>query len=135
MPSLTFYPLGNADCCRVVLADGRQVLFDYANQRNPDDPNDKRCDLEADLRGDMKKAKQSAFAAVAFTHLDDDHVCGSDKIFHFEHAKVYQTGDRLKIDELWVPAAAIIDPDCEDSAKIVRAEARYRLKQGSGIKV
>jgi hypothetical protein len=117
------------------LADGRQVLFDYANQRDSNDANDKRCDLEKEIRSDMKKANRSAFAAVAFTHLDDDHVCGSNKIFCFDHSADYQSGDRLKIDELWVPAAAIIETGLEDSAKIVRAEARYRLKQGSGIKV
>ena len=135
MPSLTFYPLGNADCSRIALAGGEQILFDYADQRDPDDPEDKRCDLRREIRNDMKKAKRDAFAVVAYTHLDDDHVCGSEDIFYFEHAKRYQEGDRLKIDELWVPAAAIIDPDCEDSAQVVRAEARYRLKQGSGIKV
>ena len=135
MPSLTFYPLGNADCCRIALGDGQQILFDYADQRNPKDSQDKRCDLKTEIRNDMKKAKKDDFAAVAFTHLDDDHVCKSDEVFYLEHAKRYQDGDRFKIQELWVPAAAIIDSDCEDSAQIIRAEARYRLKQGSGIKV
>lgn len=135
MPSLTFYPLGNADCCRIALADGQQILFDYADQRNPEDPKDKRCDLKTEMRNDMKKAKKDDFTAVAFTHLDDDHVCGSEQVFYLEHAKRYQDGERFRIKELWVPAAAIIDPDCEDSAQIIRAEARYRLKQGSGIRV
>ena len=31
MPKLTFYPLGNADTCLIDLADGRKVLFDYAD--------------------------------------------------------------------------------------------------------
>jgi len=135
MPSLTFHPLGNADCCRIALVGGEQILFDYADKRNPQDPDDKRCDLKAELRSDMKKLKKDVFAAVAFTHLDDDHVCGAEEVFFLEHAARYQDGERFKIEELWVPAAAIIDPDCQDSAQIVRAEARYRLKQGKGIKV
>lgn len=135
MPSLTFYPMNNADCCRIELADGRQVLFDYANQRDPNNPSDKRCDLAKEVRRDMKKAKKDAFDVVAFTHLDDDHVCGAQDVLYFDHADCYQVGDRIKIKELWVPAAAITEVGVQDSARIVRAEARHRLKEGSGIKV
>jgi hypothetical protein len=135
MPSLTFYPLGNADCCRLSLAGGEQVLFDYGNERNPNDPTDKRCDLNVEIRKDMKRAKRDVFDVVAYTHLDNDHVCGSENMFYLEHAAKYQEGDRLKITELWVPAAAIIEDGCEDSARIIRAEARHRLKNGAGIKV
>ena len=41
----------------------------------------------------------------------------------------------IKIAKLWVPAAAIVDDQCEDEAKILQAEARHRLKSGKGIKV
>lgn len=33
MHKVTFFPLGNADCTRIVLANGKRVLFDYANTR------------------------------------------------------------------------------------------------------
>jgi hypothetical protein len=36
---------------------------------------------------------------------------------------------------LWVPAAVIIDDSCEDEAKILQAEARYRLREGKNIRV
>ena len=135
MPSLTFYPLGNADCCRIHLANGDQMLFDFGALRDSDDEDDKRCDLPAEVRKDMEEAKRDSFAAVAFTHLDDDHVKGSEDFFFLEHAQCYQVGDRFKIDELWVPAAAIIEEGCKDSARVIRAEARYRLKTGQGIRV
>jgi hypothetical protein len=135
MPSLTFYPLGNADCCRIHLANDDQVLFDFGAMRNPSDPNDKRCDLVAAVRKDMEKVKRDAFAAVAFTHLDNDHVKGSQDFFYLEHANCYQQGDRFKINELWVPAAAILEEGCEDDARIIRAEARYRLKKSQGIRI
>ena len=135
MPSLTFYPIGNADCCRIHLANDDQVLFDFGAMRGANDPNDKRCDLAAEVRKDMKKAKREAFAAVAFTHLDNDHVKGSQDFFYLEHANCYQEGDRFKINELWVPAAAILEEGLEDDARIIRAEARYRLKNGERIRV
>ena len=135
MPSLTFYPVGNADCCRIHLANDDQVLFDFGGMRDANDPNDKRCDLPAEVRKDMKKAKRDAFAAVAFTHLDNDHVKGSQDFFYLEHAKCYQEGERFKINELWVPAAAILEEGLKDDAGIIRAEARYRLKNGKRIRV
>ena len=135
MPKLIFYPLGNADCCRVSLNNGAQVLFDFGALRNQNDESDKRCDLPAEVRKDMEDAKRESFAVVAFTHLDNDHVRGSQDFFYLEHAKCYQNGDRFKIDELWVPAAAILEEGCEDDARVVRAEARYRLKNGERIRV
>ncbi len=135
MPSLTFFPLGNADCCRIDLAEGDQLLFDYAAMRDPKDKNDKRCDLPAELRVDLKSRERDAYRVVAFTHLDDDHVHGASEFFYFEHAEKYQSDSRIRIEELWVPAAAIIEEGCEDEARIIRAEARHRLKEGKGIRV
>ncbi len=135
MPRLTFYPLGNADCCLVGLVDGTQILFDYAATRDSNNKQDKRIDLAVELRRDLKKAKRDSFRAVVFTHLDNDHVKGAQDFFFLDHAECYQKGDRFKIEELWVPAAAIIEEGCEDDARIVRAEARHRLKKGYGIRV
>ena len=50
MPEITFYPVGNADTFVIGLAGGEQIIFDYADRRNRDDNNDKRCDLPAELR-------------------------------------------------------------------------------------
>jgi hypothetical protein len=135
MPSLTFFPLGNADSCRIELAGNEQILFDYAALRDPNDKNEKRCDLPAELRKDLKKAKRDSFDVVAFTHLDDDHVHGALDFFYLEHAAKYQSKDRIKIDELWVPAAAIIEEGLKDDARAIRAEARHRLKNGERIRV
>jgi hypothetical protein len=32
---LTFHPLGTADCTRIDMANGRKMLVDYADMRNP----------------------------------------------------------------------------------------------------
>lgn len=133
--TLTFHPLGNADCTRIDFADGRKMLVDYADMRNDRDPADKRIDLPAELKADLRAAGRKDFDVVMFTHLDDDHCCGAGDFFRLEHALKYQGEGRPKIKELWVPAAAITEDGIEDSARLVRQEARYRLRKGEGIRV
>jgi hypothetical protein len=135
MPTLTFYPLGNADCCRIDLVNGKKLLFDYANMRCPDDPEDRRIDLAAALKADLDAANRTNFDVVAFTHLDADHIKGASEFFFLRHAKKYQSDERIQIDELWVPAAVITEDGCEDEAAIIQAEARHRLREGQGIRV
>lgn len=132
---ITFHPLGNADCTRIDLSDGKKLLIDYADMRNDDDPADTRIDLPAELKNDLRAAKRNDYDVVCYTHLDDDHCCGSGDFFWLEHALKYQGEGRTKIKELWVPAAAILEDGVEDSARIIRQEARHRLKKGSGIRV
>lgn len=132
---ITFFPLGNADSSLIRLADNQLVLLDYANKRDPKNQYDDRCDLPEELRKEMDDAEQEDFSVVCFTHLDDDHVCGAADFFWLEHAAKYQEEGRPKINELWVPAAAITEVGVEDSAWAIRQEARHRLRQGSGIKV
>jgi hypothetical protein len=135
MHKIHFFPLGNADCLRIDLEAGRQVLFDYANMRAASDKNDKRIDLPKVLRENLDAQGRDYYDVVAFTHLDDDHCCGAGEFFYLEHAEKYQGDDRIKINELWVPAAAIIEEGCEDDSRIIRQEARHRLRTGKGIRV
>lgn len=135
MHKITFQPLENADCCRVDLSNGKKLLFDYGNMRNKDDKDDLRINLEKTLKDDLAEADRDYYDVVAFTHADDDHIHGFSEFFHLEHVKKYQGDGRVKIDELWVPAAIITEEGAEDEARILRAEARYRLKEGKGIRV
>lgn len=132
---MKFFPTGNADTTFIQLANNQVVLLDYAHMRNAADPYDKRIDLPAAIREAMDDAGQESFRVVAFTHLDKDHIYRSNEFFWFDHAQKYQGGDRLKIDELWVPAGAITEMSLDDDARIIRQEARHRLIRGSGIKV
>jgi hypothetical protein len=131
--TLTLFPLGNADCCRIDLENGKQMLIDYADMRCADDVTDKRIDLPARLRKDLGDRKH--YEVVAFTHLDDDHVRGSSDFFYWQHALCYQSDDRIKVEELWVPAAAIVEDGVEDCARVIRQEAKHRLREGRGIRV
>lgn len=140
MIKVTFHNLGNADCIRIALSNGRKLLFDYAHMADPDDQDDLRCDLPRELRDDL--GDEESFDVVAFTHLDHDHIARATEFFHFEHVKKYQ-GDvdgeaRIKIDEMWVPAAVITESlgsDASDDAKAIQKEARERFKAKAGIRV
>ena len=132
---INFFPLGNADTLRLDLADGRKVLVDYAATRNDEDDKDKRCDLPAELRRDLKKARRDFFDALCITHIDSDHCKGFGEFFWLEHAEKYQDDDRVKTKELWVPAAAVLEENLKGDARLVRTEARHRLREGKGVLV
>lgn len=130
-----FFPLGNADTVRLDLTDGRKVLVDYADMHCPDDDEDLRCDLAAELLRDLAKARRNYYDAVCITHLDNDHCTGFGDFFWLDHAKAYQSDDRIRMTELWVPAAAICEDSLDGDARLVRQEARHRLKEGKGVRV
>lgn len=136
MHKMTFFPSGNADTCRIDLANGKKILFDFANMKNPDDDEDLRCDLEQELRDDLEEADRDSYDVVVFTHLDEDHYKGSTNFFWFKYAKKYQGDDRIKIDTMWVPAAAITEEGLDKAeAKAIQKEARHRFKKGKDIRV
>lgn len=135
MHTATFHPIGNADSCLIELERGKKLLFDYANMRDPDDDADKRIDLSSELKSVLETANRDYFDVVAFTHADDDHIHGSSEFFFLEHAEKYQSADRIKIKELWVPSAMILEEGVDDEARILRTEARHRLREGKGIRV
>ena len=136
MHTITFYPLGNADCCLMHLSNDKRMLIDYAAMKDPDDEDDVRVDLPRLLLKDLQAAKSNEYEVVAFTHLDQDHYKGASDFFYLEHAEKYKGDDRIKIKMLWVPAAAIIDTKIDDpEGRIIQAEARHRLKEGKGIRV
>ena len=135
MHKLTFYPLGNADCCLIDLDNGQKLLFDYANMRDSSNKYDLRIDLPVALRDDLAEAEKNSYDVVAFTHADKDHINGFSEFFYLEHAKKYQDSDRIKIETLWVPAAVILEKADTEEHRILRREARHRLKEGKGIRV
>lgn len=138
MHKITYYPLDNAETLRLdINSNARKVLVDYADVRDPNNTFDLRCDLPTLLREDLKAAKRDYYDVVAFTHLDDDHVRGSGEFFHFEHATSRQGDGRIKMEEMWVPAFAVVESSLDGDSLTIRKEARYRLKElkGKGIRV
>jgi hypothetical protein len=135
MAKVTFYPLGNADTCLVRLDNDKLFVFDFADKRNADDPDDKRIDLKQSFLEDVGFPEREYVDVLAFTHGDDDHVRKAPEMFWLEHATKYQGEGRVKANELWVPAAMIVEEGSEDDTKIIRAEARYRFLNRKGIRV
>lgn len=139
MNKVIFYNVGNGDSSQIVLSNGKRVLFDFCHRLDGEDKESPLLDLKKRLRDELKEAKRDYFDVVGFTHGDDDHIAKSTEFFWLQHAEKYQGGDRVKINELWVPAAMILEPgthENKDSEVIIwRQEARHRLRQGKGIRV
>ncbi len=135
MHKIKFYPVGNGDCSQIILASGKRLLFDFCHRRSAEDEDDKRIDLKDALDAELSAEGHDGFDIVALTHLDDDHIAKSTEFFHLDHAKKYQGNGRKKIDELWVPAAAILETGLTEEAAVWRSEARHRLKEGKGIRI
>lgn len=136
---IVFYPVGNGDTCQVILAGGRRILFDFCHLRAAEDDADPRIDLKKQLKEELDAANRDDLDVVAFTHADTDHISGSTEFFELRHAAKYQGEGRIKINELWVPAALLIDEVKRDQLSnefaILRREARHRVLEGKGIKV
>ena len=128
--TLTFYPLGNAETCLLELRNGAKLLFDYAAMYTGS-----QTDERYDIQKELSSIKE--FDIVMFSHAHDDHTKGASEFFYLDYAKDYQSETRAKIKEMWVSAAFLLDTDLENhsDAKILRDEARHRLKEGYGIKI
>ena len=133
--NIRFFPIGNADTC-VIDVEGGKFVFDYAAP-TPQGGDDRRIDLAKTLRAELNREKRDTIDVVSFSHLDTDHFAGASEFFYFRHAAKYQGPGRFHIQEMWVPAAAILESKWDQSheGRIIQAEARYRLREGKGIRV
>jgi hypothetical protein len=136
---IVFYPVGNGDTSQIVLENGQRILMDYRHQKKAEDGSGPEINLKAHLAQELKDAKRDYFDVVAFTHGDKDHIENSTEFFELQHTAKYQGEGRIKINTLWVPAAMILQTATNDEQSsefvIWRQEARYRLKNGKGIRV
>lgn len=104
-----FYRVRNGDTTQIVLSGGRRVLFDFCHRDKAEDADTPEIDLKGRLKDDLKKANRDHFDVVAFTHADLDHIQGSTDFFELLHAKKCQGEGRIKIRELWVAAAMLLE--------------------------
>lgn len=139
MHQIVFYPVGNGDTSQIILENGKRILFDFRHLKKTETGNGPEINLKDRLKDELKKAKKKSFDVVAFTHSDKDHIENSTEFFELSSADKYQGEGRIRIDELWVPAAMILETASNDQQSsefvIWRQEARYRLKEGRGIRV
>ena len=136
---IIFYPVGNGDTSQIVLSQGRRVLFDFCHRKKADGDDTPEIDLKTRLKDELAAAGRDYFDVVAFTHADADHIQGSTEFFELQHAAKYQGADRIKIQQLWVPAAMVLENASNDQQSeefvILRQEARHRLLEGKDILV
>lgn len=136
---ITLYPVGNGDTSQIALHNEKRILLDYCNRRNGENEDAPEIDLASRLKSELADANRDYFDVVAFTHADDDHIHGSTEFFELQHSAKYQGKDRIKIKELWVPAAMLIEEASREQQyeefAILRQEARHRLLEGEGILV
>ena len=134
MPKITFYPVGNADSTLIELENGKNMLIDYAHSKSADECGDEKVMLKREL---MRKLDHYSpyLDIVAFTHADEDHTRGAADFFAFKHASKYQSKGRVRIKELWVPAAMIVEEGLKGDGRAIRQEARHRLREGDGVRV
>lgn len=136
---IVFYPVGNGDTTQIILDNGRRILLDFRHLPRGEDTSTPEIDLKQRLSSELKDAKRDYFDVVAFTHADNDHIQCSTEFFELQHAAKYQGDGRIKITELWVPAAMVVESAANDTQSnefvILRQEARHRLLEGKGIRV
>ena len=132
-PRLSFYPVGNADCCLVQLADGRNLILDFAAPREAGTSAYPCIDLPQALRKDLKG--RNCVDVLAVSHRESDRCRGIGDFFQLEHSPRYQGPRRIKVIDLWVTVGLFTDPDLKGDAKAVQAEARYRLRNGQRVRV
>ncbi|HDY7845963.1 TPA: hypothetical protein RQK40_004102 [Vibrio vulnificus] len=139
MHSVTFYPVGNGDTSLIETEHNKFILMDFYQASGATDSSTPVYDIDKALRAKLKESNKSSFDVVAFTHADRDHINGSTEFFYLEHAKKYQGEDRIVIDELWVPAAMLLErvkiEERSSEFAIWKKECIHRLKNKSGIKV
>lgn len=136
---IVFYPVSNGDTSQIVLSQGRRVLFDFCHRTNAERADTPEIDLKKRLKEELEAAGRDYFDVVAFTHADADHIQGSTEFFELQHAAKYQGAGRIKIKQLWVPAAMVMESATNDKQSeefvILRQEARHRLLEGKDILV
>src|SRR3954447_5845490 len=139
MPRVTFYPVGNGDTSQIVLNNGKRLIFDYHHQKKSEEEGSTDFNLKKHLTDELKAVQRAEVDVLALTHGDDDHIRNSTEFFELRHAVKYQGNGRIKVKELWVPVAMILEEGTNDQQTneviIWRQEARHRLREGKGIRV
>src|SRR5690606_34578331 len=133
------YPVGNGDTTQIILSNGKRILFDFRHVEEGEEDDSPYFNLKEHLKKELLDNDKNYFDVVAFTHGDQDHIANSTSFFELNHAKKYRGKNRIKINELWVPAAMILEEATTDKRSdefvLWRQEARFRLKEGKGIQV
>jgi len=130
---IRFCPVGNGDSALIENEDGKHLLIDYNCPSEAENDEDDRIFLKEELN---ERLKDKDLAVLMITHSHDDHFHGFSDYFWLNCAKKYQSDERKKFTELWVPDAIIWETGAKGEEDLLRKEARYRLlDEKKGIRV
>jgi len=139
MHRVTFYNVGDGDSSQIVLSNGRRVMMDFHHLTKSEDGKGPEIDLCKRIRDELKESERDYLDVVAFTHGDADHIQGAASFFELEHADCHRGDGRIKMREMWLPAAMVVEDGTQTQQSsdriLLRQEARYRLREGKGIKI
>ena len=82
---IKYYPVGNADCALVKLANGKTILIDccFREITKDDKGNPTIYDVKADLLSELRKKNGHPYVDLFInTHPHEDHIIGFEKHFY-----------------------------------------------------
>ena len=130
-----FFPVGNADTILINTSDNKVILMDYFKPQDSEtEEENSGFNVSKFIHKYLNENDIESIDLAVFSHADDDHVHGFEELFWLEHAKTYQSDERIKVEEIHVPAILVTEANPKGSAKILRQEIRYRLKNNLGAK-
>ena len=131
---IKFYPVNNADCTLIKLANGKTIIVDcqFISNLNDDNGNQIMFDVKADLLKELKKDSNGRPFVDIFinTHPHKDHCLGFGNHFYTGSVDEYDANkdeNKIVIGELWVTPIIMGNEECED-AEDIRKEAKRRRK-------
>ena len=123
---MTFFPVGNGDMTLIQTKTNKYIMID-CNIRNAEN-DDKIYDCNEYLQGNLPIDDGQIYLDAFFlTHSDNDHCRGIRDYFNL-CAPEDSDDDKIRIDELYVPAKLMMDEThYNDDADAIREEAQRRL--------
>lgn len=134
---ITFYPVGNGDCCLVNIGGSNiKMMFDCNFRQKAENEDDEMFDVLDDLVNNQLKVRCGLPYLDAFllTHPDEDHCRGFAKKFYLGDPDAIsdddKDADKIFISELWYSPRVFEEykTDLSDDAKAFRDEADRRMK-------
>lgn len=130
---IKFYPVENADCTLVKLANGRTFIIDcsFREVTKDDKDNPTIFDVKEDLLKELSKTKGHPYVDLFInSHPHKDHIAGFEDHFYCGKPEDYddeKDADKIIIGELWVTPETLTN-DVASEVEPLRKEAKRRRK-------
>ena len=126
--SITFFPVGNGDMTLITTDKNVNILMDCNMRKSAEEETNSDYDCNEYLHSVLPEDDGVAYVDALFlTHADQDHCRGMQEYFNL-CAPDEADDDKIRIDELYVPARLLIDTEHKnDDADAIRKEANRRL--------